>query len=416
MIQVLATNDNGVFIIRDGTLFQIDEVDNVGIPILASTKISSVSCSNLAVAAVSLNGEVYTWGTGYPGSLGHGKGTQRQPQPRLVENLRKYNVVSVAVGGHCVAITNKGVALSWGHNNYMQCATYSHGETVFEPHEIGLSDITWKLAAVGEYHTILVGTTSLGVDELHAVGCNEMGQLGLGIHEDIPQHTLVDMNNENIVSVATGSFHSLAVTATGRLYAWGSNKYGCLGLGIPGNKLALQGSSIFGSESSEPFSFPHAVDGYVVPRNMVNTPQEVIQFTLLDTNIAAVFAFEYASYAVTRKGEFYSWGQRIRRYPHVTLATTVHVPTIFPFFGQVKIKAVVMSNQFIAVMTTANVCHVTTDNVCQQFALNTVHDIVVGRRLPRAPAIWSDLELFRMSQRLREQLRERPPLVLHLSI
>lgn len=39
------------------------------------------------------------------------------------------------------------------------------------------------------------------------------------------------LKGNKVASVATGGHHSLAVTAEGELYTWGSNAYGALGLG-----------------------------------------------------------------------------------------------------------------------------------------------------------------------------------------
>lgn len=46
----------------------------------------------------------------------------------------------------------------------------------------------------------------------------------------IPQ-PVMGFDNERVVKVACGAFHSAAVTESGKLYTWGKEDYGMLGLG-----------------------------------------------------------------------------------------------------------------------------------------------------------------------------------------
>ena len=67
-------------------------------------------------AAVTSGGELYTWGAGRAGRLGHGDAEDR-PRPTLVAALAsgRARVAAVAVGDcHVVAVTRDGSAWSWG--------------------------------------------------------------------------------------------------------------------------------------------------------------------------------------------------------------------------------------------------------------------------------------------------------------
>lgn len=77
-------------------------------------------------------------------------------------------------------------------------------------------------------------------------GSNSRGQLGQGaaavaVSDDAicAQPRLVrSLATQHVVQVASGLYHTLALTRSGALYAWGSNAYGQLGLGRFGEPVA----------------------------------------------------------------------------------------------------------------------------------------------------------------------------------
>lgn len=57
------------------------------------------------------------------------------------------------------------------------------------------------------------------------------GQLGHGTLQDEPDPKLIEaLSGMKVRKIATGSWHSCAVTASGDLYTWGWNSNGQLGL------------------------------------------------------------------------------------------------------------------------------------------------------------------------------------------
>lgn len=66
---------------------------------------------------------------------------------------------------------------------------------------------------------------------VYSWGCNAHGQLGLGDHKDRATPSLVSyLSGERVVTVAAGHLHSFAVTEAGELYGWGYNRDYQLGL------------------------------------------------------------------------------------------------------------------------------------------------------------------------------------------
>jgi hypothetical protein len=83
-----------------------------------------------------------------------------------------------------------------------------------------------KAIAAGWWHSLAL--TESG--EVYAWGSNGRGQLGLGDTED--RHTPTQVPGlGRVKAIAAGGEHSLALTESGEVYAWGSNGHGQLGLG-----------------------------------------------------------------------------------------------------------------------------------------------------------------------------------------
>ncbi|KAE8695238.1 Regulator of chromosome condensation (RCC1) family protein isoform 3 [Hibiscus syriacus] len=80
-------------------------------------KITQVSCGEYHNAAVSQKGEVYTWGLGSMGQLGHSslQSADKELLPRRVVALDGICIKDVACGGvHTCALTSKGALYAWG--------------------------------------------------------------------------------------------------------------------------------------------------------------------------------------------------------------------------------------------------------------------------------------------------------------
>lgn len=74
---------------------------------------------------------------------------------------------------------------------------------------------------------------------LFAYGENQFGELGLGDHETrtSPEKiTYFTDNNEKVVEVSCGFKHSICRTSLKKIFTWGINKHGQLGLGDKANR------------------------------------------------------------------------------------------------------------------------------------------------------------------------------------
>nr|XP_038040947.1 RCC1 domain-containing protein 1 isoform X5 [Anas platyrhynchos] len=158
------------------------------------------------VLALGANGEVYGWGGGRHGQLGHG-GLESEQQPRLVEALAGVPMRAVAAGGwHSASISEGGDLYMWGWNESGQLALPS--KAVAEEQEQDEDAGTGKDAA----------------------GCSEAPGAAFISIQAFP--ALLDLPQDvEVGAVSCGSRHTAAVTRDGELYTWGWGKYGQLGHG-----------------------------------------------------------------------------------------------------------------------------------------------------------------------------------------
>lgn len=82
--------------------------------------VKAVYCGCSYSAAITLGGNLYTWGRGTYGRLGHGN-SDDQCLPAMVMALKDHQVVDVALGSgdaHTLCLTNEGLVYAWGDGDY----------------------------------------------------------------------------------------------------------------------------------------------------------------------------------------------------------------------------------------------------------------------------------------------------------
>ena len=126
---------------------------------------------------------------------------------------------------HTLAATWDGRLFAWGSNT---SGRLGDGGTVTQslvPLEIRSLQNVVAVAAGGSHSLALTAD-----GRVYAWGLGNSGQLGLGSFSNALTPTLVPTLS-NVVAIAAGGSHSLAVTSAGELYAWGLNSSSQLGDG-----------------------------------------------------------------------------------------------------------------------------------------------------------------------------------------
>jgi len=258
---------------------KVQSNEPVPIEIPEGKKIVSVSAGLKHCAAIDVDGQVYTWGEGGSwysggGQLGHGS-RSAEPFPKLVQSFRQYGALARQVscgGSHTLLLTHELEVLSCG---------------------------------VGEY-----------------------GRLGTGSKVDALQPTpLTLLADDDILQVAAGFDHSLALSRAGRIYSWGRNHLGQLGH----------------SDSNLDLYSLEDLPRIVETNTLADEEQQDRHVELVFRQIAAGNG---RSAAVTSEGELFVWGNRL-----------AHQPKRFPssLFGGQKVLQVAIggdsSRSAVAVVT-----------------------------------------------------------------
>ena len=87
---------------------------------LKSKRVRDISCGSSHSAAITSSGELFTWGCGEYGRLGHGDNVT-QWRPKQVKQLSEHRVVQVACGSRdaqTLALTDDGMVFSWGDGDF----------------------------------------------------------------------------------------------------------------------------------------------------------------------------------------------------------------------------------------------------------------------------------------------------------
>mmetsp|Transcript_12459 Transcript_12459/g.33630 ORF Transcript_12459/g.33630 Transcript_12459/m.33630 type:complete len:591 (-) Transcript_12459:169-1941(-) len=196
--------------------------------VLNGVRVTAIASGYHSNLALSESGELFSWGWGAHGQLGHGSTTDSMI-PRRIDALCGLSIAAIACGDrHSFAITEEGQLFGWGSNEYNQLGTGKRGEVLASPALIkGLMGLPIKQISSGDRHTAAV--TTLGA--VYTWGCGSDGQIGQGDFRDALRPRLVARLVARVDRVQCGHNFTLALTDTRELFAWGANVYGQLGNG-----------------------------------------------------------------------------------------------------------------------------------------------------------------------------------------
>ena len=231
-----------------------------------ATEIEQIACGENYTVVITQDGEVYSCGNNDYGQLGHEKGRKRL---QLIPGLDAFVFKKIACGArHTLAVNEWGQLFSWGSNAEGQLGLNS--KNLIEPvprmvKTLGTSIVVQ--VACGMSHVLAL--TNDG--KLYSWGSNSEGQLGLGtdVRNEIKPKLISCLAGVPISLIACGGYHSLAISKSGAVFGWGKNTFGQLGLNdtrsrnLPCQLQTLQNARVCYAACGEEFSVFLTVDGGV---------------------------------------------------------------------------------------------------------------------------------------------------------
>lgn len=178
--------------------------------------------------AVNKDGVLFAWGLNSSGQLGNGT-TTSSSRPVRITGINAVAQIA-AGGGHVLARLADNSVWAWGQNGSGQLGDNTKIPRTKPGKVPGLSNIIEIAAGQG---------FSLALRDDHTLwawGRNNFGQLGDGTK--LPRSAPVQIILPNpqsdftgFIQIAAGAYHSMALDNKGRIYSWGDNFYGQLGVG-----------------------------------------------------------------------------------------------------------------------------------------------------------------------------------------
>ena len=189
------------------------------------TSVSIVSLASGAshCMALSSEGKVFAWGITQNGRLGLGQRGSEDivNTPTCIESLWEQNIIvtNVACGSaHTALVSEDGNLFTFGWNYYYQCGGEDREQDFFVPKQLHcdwLYGTVSNIISCGFAHTATV--TNSG--KLYCFGFNEDGQLGIGHERNIAAPTQVKFNAQDacansVIGVSCGNTHTVVVTSS----------------------------------------------------------------------------------------------------------------------------------------------------------------------------------------------------------
>eukprot|EP00501_MAST-03F_sp_TOSAG23-6_P001652 GSMAST32.ASY1.ANO1.1720.1 assembled CDS len=292
---------------------------------LRQSLVVQVSVGAFHVLLLSTTGDVFSFGDGFTGQLGHGDTDDRE-EPTVIQNIEGRKATQVSAGTvHSVVLFDNGTVFSFGQGKSGRLGTGDENTRLSPTFIPGFQDYNVEQISAGGNHTLAIASQKhsfiRGFEDqgfLFSWGSGFAGKLGHGDTQKVLSPKRIEI--------------------PGRVFSWGYGVDGQLGHGSVEhgdgvkegeNKLfpveieTLQGTSIrkisAGSDHSlvlteecrTVYSFGMGGDGQLgvgdFSRRMI--PTEVL--SLNEKNVTEISAGSTSNLILTQKGDVYRWGTEV---------------------------------------------------------------------------------------------------------
>ena len=197
--------------------------------------IKDIACGSNHSMALSEENRIYSWGNGEGGRLGHG--TERSEAiPKEINLDHDAHPRCIFAGDvHSAFVCIKNQLYTWGKGTYGRLGLGFTNDALRPELVEEISHISVEDVSLGAYHTFAICNDN----NVYAWGGLNYGKLGFRGKNNgnkllpTPVPTLY---NKNIIEISAGPYHTLCINEKGRLFAWGNDRQGKLGIESKGSK------------------------------------------------------------------------------------------------------------------------------------------------------------------------------------
>ncbi len=202
---------------------------------LLNKKVKKISAGQYSMCAVTTDEKLYCWGDGIGGEIGDDEWNSTNT-PSLVDDHGYFtgkSITSVGVGNSfACALISDGKVYCWGSNWTGQNGNGGTSPTG-SPNPVKMDGVlngkTVKSLSVGSTHVCVIASDNLP----YCWGENSRGQLGNGSTTTslvpVAVNNTIELSGKTIISISTGYRLTCAITSDNLSYCWGDNRYGQIG-------------------------------------------------------------------------------------------------------------------------------------------------------------------------------------------
>ncbi|KAI3504647.1 hypothetical protein L2E82_46573 [Cichorium intybus] len=312
-----------------------------------------VSCGSKHAVLVTKQGEVYSWGEGSNGRLGHGMESDI-PIPKLIDDLSRSNFEMVACGeNHTCALTQSGDLYTWGD--------IGMGIGIQIPRKVGgqIEGMNVKFISCGPWHSAAI--TSEGL--LFTFGDGTFGALGHGDNNSVYYPKPVEsLKGLKTVRVSCGVWHTAAIvevdsSSSRKLFAWGNGDNGQLGHEdrdprfSPSRVVLLSDKNFCQVACGHRMTVALTTSGHVYTMGTPEHPGvQSVRGKLTDSYVHEISCGSHHIAVLTSKSEVYTWGKGTNGQLGHGDNKDRDTPTLVEALGETRVKSVVCgSNVTVAI-------------------------------------------------------------------
>jgi alpha-tubulin suppressor-like RCC1 family protein len=219
---VWAWGHNGSGQLGDGTKTD----SHVPIEVLGLSDVTAIAALQHHTLALKADGTVWAWGFNGASELGDGTATDRAT-PVEVSGITDAVAISGGVD-HSLALLSNGLVVAWGGNVFGQLGNPSAGFGSLTPVVVAnLSDVVG--IAGGGWHNVALKSDGT----IWAWGMNDVRQVARASPYSVSSPVKVAGISATVVAVGAGYWHGLALKTDGTVWQWGYDGVGQLVTGFP---------------------------------------------------------------------------------------------------------------------------------------------------------------------------------------